>query len=456
MEEFEYSRRKRIEAGGKPSSIGFLRGLKLLGLFFVASFLALVFFMKGPWGKETRDTAVKIAGKLSPAPKIKLVEKKVEVIKEVEVQPKLPPKFVPWKNVDTAELFNGIKTKSQLQTNAGVETASSLRSNEESYVASFELGLSVPQPVLSLDDLAIVNPHLPNMVPNLENLMASSEISGFWFKMYENKARTIQQNVTRLNRALSRHNYYDCDTILKLTSSSGRQCLLIQSDMDVVSDGSDGDRMPVMAQEIVESDNYQAMTSYGWTKRSETPNPLLQPWIDRIEKAKKRYEVKGLSWQENRKLERVLDYGPKVVQDLKDRSFLIAEKDPFMVISKAMLGYQDRDSHAPLMGDYAVVIHEDKIYPCIVGDAGPSSKMGEASLFLARALNEKATPYKRPVEDLSVTYLVFTGSREKKAGPPNLSKWHRKCSEFLEEMGGIGAGYQLHRWQDPFSASQVN
>ena len=74
--------------------------------------------------------------------------------------------------------------------------------------------------------------------------------------------------------------------------------------------------------------------------------------------------------------------------------------------------------------------------------------MGEASLRMARELNNSASPYSRPVSDLTVSYVVFPGSREKKAGPPDYEVWRQKCHELLLEIGGLGNGYQLHQWTD--------
>ncbi len=108
------------------------------------------------------------------------------------------------------------------------------------------------------------------------------------------------------------------------------------------------------------------------------------------------------------------------------------------------------DSYAPKVGDYAIVIYGKKVYPCIVGDGGPTFKVGEASLRMAKELNPAATPYNRPVSDLKVTYVVFPGSREEKAGPPDYEKWRQKCQELLTEIGGLGSGYELHKWEDLF------
>jgi hypothetical protein len=76
--------------------------------------------------------------------------------------------------------------------------------------------------------------------------------------------------------------------------------------------------------------------------------------------------------------------------------------------------------------------------------------MGEASLFMAKTINAKATPYRRPESDLKVTYLIFPGTAEKPNTAPNLAHWHEKCSTYLQEIGGIGTGHELHRWEDPF------
>ena len=86
------------------------------------------------------------------------------------------------------------------------------------------------------------------------------------------------------------------------------------------------------------------------------------------------------------------------------------------------------------------------MYPCIVGDAGPSFKVGEASLRMAKELNSRATPYSRPVSDLTVTYLVFPGSAEKFKAP-DYAHWHKQCSSLLTEMGGVGAESTLHSWK---------
>jgi hypothetical protein len=84
--------------------------------------------------------------------------------------------------------------------------------------------------------------------------------------------RTTSHASTKI---LDRHNFYDTETILELTHpATQRRTLLIQSEMDVVADGSDGDRMPTLDEYIYISDYYQPFTSYAWPKATKTPNPL--------------------------------------------------------------------------------------------------------------------------------------------------------------------------------------
>jgi hypothetical protein len=204
--------------------------------------------------------------------------------------------------------------------------------------------------------------------------------------------------------------------------------------MDVVSDGSDGDRLPTMPDKIVNSAYYQPFTSYGWKKTGTVENPMIAGWRKMLADAK----AKG----DSNEVKRLTDG----IEDLKRRSFLIAEYDPFIVIPVYIL--QDRESAwGPNVGDYVAVIHGKKIYPAIVGDGGPSFKLGEASLRMAKELNPRSSPYSRPVSGLNVTYLVFprtSGTWQ----APDYSSWRTECARLLDEIGGLGEGYQLHEWSN--------
>ena len=376
------------------------------------------------------------------------VEKVVEKVVEVEVTPPMSGSYVPWRKIDTVKLWNGIKIENSIDASQG-GLASEEREREDAFKVEMKLTFKIPKASETLEELQRLNSHLPAMLPSLGKLLETAEVSPFYHHLYERKTARIQETSTRFDRILSVHNLYDTETILHLENSeTGQKALLIQSEMDVVSDGSDGDRWPFLDNYISMSKYYQPFTSYGWAKRTKTPNPLLKRWESELEKHKKRFAVKGLSVEENRFLRSRLSVLPREIEDMKARSYLIAEADPFIVLSLSFLGRADETPFGPKIGDYAVVIHQDKFYPCIVGDAGPTYKAGEASLRIAKEINPKASPYSRPVSDLEVTYLVFPNSREEKNSPPNLEVWQNKCQEYLEKLGGVGEGYQLHQWED--------
>jgi len=443
----------------KPPQRGVFSSLiRLLVLVIIALLLVIPFT---PFAGKIKQGLKEIvsAGKTTTQIVTKEVERRIEVPKEVikevikEVPappPPLPEDYIPRKEADVATFFNGITIKTKLLTEQGTY-ASLERLNPEAYKAEFQLSVRVPKANQTVDELARVNPALTSLLPDLKAMLPTAKVSGFYHKLYENKTNAIQRDLTRLNKILDRHNFFDCETILELTHpTSKRKAMLIQSEMDVVCDGSDGDRMATLDEYIFMSDYYQPFTSYAWAKRTKTPNPLLAKWEERLKKAKEQFNVKGLPADKNRELKVLIDQLGLEIKDMKARSSLIAEKDPFIVLSLVFRGYADTNKHTPQMGDYAVVIYGDKMYPAICGDYGPTQKMGEASLFMAKTINDKATPYRRPESDLKVTYLIFPGTAEKPNSPPNLDHWHDKCSAYLQEIGAPGPGRALHRWEDPF------
>lgn len=408
--------------------------------------------------ESARSTKERVITRDVPRDVIRDVVREVPVTKEVtrevvrEVQPPLPDKYIARKDIDVATLYNGITVKTKLITEEG-GFASLERLDPEAYKAEFQLSIRVPKPNQTLPELSRINKNLPAILPGLEAMLANGngKVSNFYHKLYENKTNRVQNDLTRLNRVLDRHNFYDCETILELTHpATNRKAMLIQSEMDVVADGSDGDRMPTLDEYIYLSDYYQPFTSYAWAKTTSTPNPLLGKWEERLKKAQDEYAQKGLSSARNRELASLISTLKVEIGELKARSSLIAEKDPFIVLSLLFRGYGDQNKFTPQIGDYAAVIHEGKIYPAICGDYGPSFKMGEASLLMAKTLNAKATPYIRPESDLKVTYLVFPGTAEKTRTAPDLAKWQEKCQSLIGEIGGLGAGHALHVWEDLF------
>jgi len=363
-------------------------------------------------------------------------------------EPAPPPPLPLGKVEDVRQLRSGIPFKTEITFEKG-GIASEERADKDSYTASYELKLKLPTPAKTLAELEKSNPDLSKILPSLPALLEKAEVSRWFNILYDNKAERIRRDANALNELLTKHNVYDCETILNMRTEGGRRVFFMQAEMDVVSDGSDGDRLATMPDSIVNSSYYQPYTSYGWPKKTKTPNPMIAGFERRIAAGTKELNASGTTADRKKWLKDRIAMLKRGISDLKARSYLIAEYDPFIVIPVNLITARN-DSYAPKVGDYAVVIYGKKVYPCIVGDGGPTFKVGEASLRMAKELNPNATPYNRPVSDLKVTYVVFPGSREKKAGPPDYEKWRQKCQELLTEIGGLGSGYELHQWEDLF------
>jgi len=456
----------RRRASGKRRAGGCLRLFALLALIgFLCLVGALIAVDATDSGGKIRRELIELLGGVAdppPPPEPKVVkevvevpvEKVVEKVVEVEVQPPMPSSYVPWQKIDTAELWSEIPVETRVETEQG-DRAVVEREREDSYRIDMTVDLTIPRPNQSAEELADINPNLPDMLTDFGTLVESADVSSFYHHLYSLKTRRIQQKVTRLDQILTRHNLYDCETLLEAEHpETGRKVLLAQGEMDVVSDGSDGDRWPELDDYISMSPHYQPFTSYGWAKRTDQPNPLLSRWKKKLKEYEEEFAIEGLSIERNRFLRSKIEEYEREIADMKARSYLIAEADPFIVLPLSFLGREEETDWAPDIGDYAVVVYEDELYPAIAGDAGPSWKFGEASLRIAKHLNENASPYHRPVSDLEVTYLIFPDSADEEKGPPDLEAWHAKCSELLADLGGLGEGYELHQWKDLVAARQ--
>jgi len=374
-----------------------------------------------------------------------------EIIKEIQVREPLPSAFVNYKRVDTAQLWKGIDVLSELEVVEG-RAASVERDNRKGYTFDFKIKLTVPKAISTMQELSASNEHLAKMLPGLAQMVEAGKVSGFYHKIYEIKTKRVQQLITRLSMIPDRHNFYDCETILELVHPQSKQkVFFLQGDMDVVSDGSDGDRMPEYDEYIAKSNYYQPFTSYGWAKRTSQPNPLLGRWEKKFAEAKKELADGKVRRSQRSAHKAKIKLLKREIDDLKGRSFLIARADPFIVVPTWMARFGKQSAFAPKVGDYAAVVFGDRVFPAIVGDTGPTWKVGEASLRLAKEINPKASPYSRPVSELHVSYLIFPGSREEKKSAPDLDKWYSEVEKFLGKIGGLGEGYQLHRWEDHFA-----
>ena len=352
-----------------------------------------------------------------------------------------PTPYVPRKPMETGMLFNGLQYNWKVETSPG-DTAARDREEDDAYRLELRLKIRTPRPATSLEDVMVANPRLPELLPSLPALLETAQVSPNYDKIYQLKLDWLKGRLEKIEQILSRHNFYDCDTILELKDpQTGRRALFVQGDMDVNVDGSDGDRN-------LEVDGsgqfFQPQTSYRWPKVTDRPNPFIKKYEERIAEAEAEMAKPETKEAERAQLQERIAVSKRMIADLKTSSFLVSKADPNIVLPGFMMRGEGAD--VPKVGDYAVVIHDDKMYPTIIGDAGPSYKVGEASLRLCNEINDTGTPLARPVSDLAVTYLVFPGSRDEKRSAPDLDKWHARCTELLAEIGVPEA--QLHRWEN--------
>lgn len=353
--------------------------------------------------------------------------------------PALPERVEPGRYEHISTMSPGMNVLSAVQFEPG-GTASQDRKSLGAYQLRVALNLRLPK-AADGESLKLANPKLPELFNRYEELMSKARVSQWYASIYLHKQNHMRKNAATLSRMLDRHNYYDTDTVLEIEApETGRKLLWLQADMDVVSDGSDGDRLPDMPEKVKNSDNYQPMTSYRWRKRGTNPNPLLPHWEER---------VKQLSADKKANAS-ALEHARNVVHDLKKYSFLLAEYDTFVVLPLAFKNGEN-DAYRPALGDYAAVVVGNRIFPAIVGDYGPRHKTGEASLRLARLINPKASPFARPVSNLGVSYIFFPGSKEAENGPIDYNRLNTRVQELLNEMGGLAPAAQFQQVEDPLA-----
>ena len=340
--------------------------------------------------------------------------------------------------LETARLFSGITLHTTVETPPG-RAASEERVDPDSYVLDLKLQARVPAPNKSIEELASVNPELPRVLPGLAAMLTPESVSPFFAQLYETKIKGLRANLGRLDQLLSRHNFYDTQTVLQFRDpKTKRKAVLIQSEMDVDSDGSDADRLPAGSGT---SASFQPSTSFRWPKKTQTPNPYIPSLEAKAKASDAEAALATTSADRKRELKAAAAQARSEIETLKQFSFLIGTTDPFIVIPGGFT-----KSEGAKVGDYALVIYNDAIYPAVVGDVGPPDKAGEASLRIAKEISAAASPMNRPVNDLKVTYLIFPGTAEAQFGPPDLDKLQERCEALVNEIGG--AGVPLHHWEN--------
>ncbi len=354
-----------------------------------------------------------------------------------------PTPYVPMKSLQTGSMFNGMTFKANLETTVG-STATNEREDAASYTIEMNVRVNVPKPHKLLPELQKLSPSIDKLLPGLPAMLESAKVSPEFDELYRNKVTSLRSNLNRLDNLLSRHNFYDCETILELTHpTTKRKAVLIQSDMDVDTDGSDGDRIATV--DTGNSRTFQPFTSYHWPKRTKNPNPVEPVWQKRITDNDAKAARADTTDAEKQRLRAENNRLRVELRDLQSHSYLAGAFDPFIVLPTTMFG-RNRSGFVPTIGDYCVIIVGEGLYPAIVGDAGPTTKIGEASLRICRQVSARANGENRAISDLKATYLVFTSTAEKTATPPNYAQWKTRCEELLNDFGGFTG--ELFAWPD--------
>ena len=352
-----------------------------------------------------------------------------------------PTPYVPNKRMEVGRMFNGAQVRASVETDYG-GSATAVRGDLASYEVDVKVRVKIPKPHTSLEELAKLNDQLPVLLPGLPALLEGAKVSAVWDNLYRLKVTQLQKALNRFDNLLSRHDLFDCETVLDLQHpATKRRAVLIQADMDTDGDGSDSDRVPEVDGS---SATFQPFTSYRWAKRTETQNSFIIPRETKLRQYESELATPNLSAVRLSDLKEAVARLKSEISDLKKYSFLVAATDPFVVLPLSMVG--KKSPFACGVGDYCVVAYGGVLYPAIVGDAGPAAKIGEGSLRLCQQLNPKANAAFRPESDLKVTYLIFPGTNQTPWGVPDLGKWRQRCEQLLHEIGGYGG--ELFTWPD--------
>jgi hypothetical protein len=334
---------------------------------------------------------------------------------------------LPRKNYDTARLFNGVTIHSSTESAPSGMTALETAADKDSYLLDLELHVRWPKPATTVAEIARATPALPELLPLLPELLERARPSPDFATLQRNKEKALQSNLTLLQRLFPRDSLFDCQTILEIGSP---RALLIQAIMNVNADGSDGDRN--LGIEKL-SPSYQPQTNYRWHKASDHPNPMLRESEAREALTGAELGNGTLSGGQLAALKREHDSAQATVAELKRWSFLVGSADPFIVLPSFMV---KKGPGRPSVGDYAVVIARGVLYPAVVGDLGPNSKIGEASLRICREIDPGSGEEHRPASTPGVVYLVFPGSADKPLGTPDYVHWSERCHALWMGLGG--------------------
>jgi hypothetical protein len=354
---------------------------------------------------------------------------------------------LPRGNYEVIKMANGAVIEAQVKSNTGTNCAIMTAALPEDYRLNLTLHVSIPKPATTLPELAVATPELPQALPHLEEMIPTSpegekKASSFFATLFENKIKSLQHRLQHLEQLFPRESLYDCQTILTLTNKkNGTVVLLVQAIMNVNTDGSDGDRQ-IPLEKL--SNLYQPQTNYRWPKITSCVNPNLHQVEEQLAQAKSTITNTTLTLDQKNKIQEQITNKEQTILELQRWSFLIASADPFIVLPKFMIDPKDHESAA--LGDYAVILYQNTLYPAIVGDIGPSSKIGEASLRICRALDPRSGADHRPASSPHISYFIFPKSADASMSPPNYAHWSQRCHELWNALGG-STTMTWHEWE---------
>jgi hypothetical protein len=275
----------------------------------------------------------------------------------------LPETFIPYSKMETAKLFNGLEIHAKVTTTEGA-LAVFERRNPDAYALELNVDVRVPEAAQTLDQLGAADPMIGSVLPGLKDALSTAKISNFYHGLYQLKVDSLNRNLSRLEQIVSRHNFFDCNTILEIQDrKTNRKALLIQSDMDVNGDGSDADRSSDVDGTAA---NFQPYTSYRWPKKTTNASQFIPEREERVKQLQDEYDAKTTAPERKRVLKDQIEEIQREVNDLKKYSFLISRADPYIVLPSFMLR-QPTHPFEPKLGDLAVVIFQGKLYPALVG-----------------------------------------------------------------------------------------
>src|SRR4051812_22266498 len=235
------------------------------------------------------------------------------------------------KRIEVGKVFNGMRIRTTLETALGT-SASTDRAEPESYALDLKVHVTVPRPHQSLAQLTKLNAQLATALPELPALLSTATVSPIFDELYRLKVTSIKSSLTRLDNLISKHNFFDCETILNLQHpTTKRMAVLIQGDMDTDTDGSDPDRMPQIDGSSV---TFQPFTSYKWARKTTLVNSFIPGRQAKLNQAQQ--ELRSANASRQADLKGTIARLKEEISDLNKYAYLLGASDPYIVLPGSM------------------------------------------------------------------------------------------------------------------------